>query len=243
MVAFNPCKSPSAMIGLTTSTAPDLSRASLDPDHWARLRMTNREKSSRELEVQRDGGAVVARMFSTTHFGISVCPMRVAFSSLLARFLIKPQAQRTPSDFPDPDLGADGELVNSFSRTRKRDEGFSRGVSSFWPSSTGECCKMVVMLASRKERFMRQMQHKYDSCLSSAMTVQSPPITSCEAGPSAMTRLFSVGMERLLRAKHAKCRPSPLSCVRHLARGVKTSHFPLQTIGTRLCLCPTSHSS
>jgi hypothetical protein len=44
--------------------------------------MTREEKSSKLLEVQRDGGAVVARMFSTTHFGISVFPIMAAFSSL-----------------------------------------------------------------------------------------------------------------------------------------------------------------
>mmetsp|Transcript_52633 Transcript_52633/g.79875 ORF Transcript_52633/g.79875 Transcript_52633/m.79875 type:complete len:205 (-) Transcript_52633:321-935(-) len=204
--------------------------------------MTKREKSSKLFEVQRDGGAVAARIFSTTHLGISVWPIRAAFSSLLARFLIKPHAQRTPSDFPELVLGAAGELVRSFSRTRRRDSGFSRGAISF-PSGLGECCKIEVMLASRKERFIKQMQHKYDSCLSSAITLHSPPITSCEAGPRAITRLFSVGIERLFNARQAKWRPSPLSCVRHCARGVNTSYFPLQTMGTRFCLCPTSQSS
>mmetsp|Transcript_6717 Transcript_6717/g.11106 ORF Transcript_6717/g.11106 Transcript_6717/m.11106 type:complete len:235 (+) Transcript_6717:772-1476(+) len=204
IVAFKPWRSPSAMIGLTTSTAPALTRASLEIGHWARLRTTKREKSSRELEVQREGGAVVARMFSTTHLGISVFPIIAALSSDLARFLIKPQAQRTPSDFPDPDFGTAGELVRSFSRTRRRESGFSRGALASFPSPTGECCKIDVMEASRKERFMRQMQHRYDSCLSSAITLHNPPITALEAGPRAMTRLFSVGMERLFKARQAK---------------------------------------
>jgi hypothetical protein len=38
-------------------------------------------KSSKLLEVQRDGGAVVARMFSTTHFGISVFPIEFSMSN------------------------------------------------------------------------------------------------------------------------------------------------------------------
>mmetsp|Transcript_54305 Transcript_54305/g.131772 ORF Transcript_54305/g.131772 Transcript_54305/m.131772 type:complete len:234 (-) Transcript_54305:639-1340(-) len=203
MVAFNPWRSPSAMIGLMTSTAPARIKASRDSGHCARLRMTKREKSSSEFDVQRDGGAVAARMFSTTHRGISVCPIKAAFSSLLAKFLMRPQAHRTPSDLPLLALGGEGELVRSFSKTRRSEWEFSRGEISL-PSGVGECCRMVVMLASKKERFMRQMQHKYDSCLSSAMTLQRPPMTSFEAGPRAMTRLFSVGIDKLFKARQAK---------------------------------------
>jgi len=165
--------------------------------------MTKREKSSRELDVQRDGGAVAARIFSTTHLGISVCPIKAAFSSLFARFLMRPHAHRTPSDLPLLALGAAGELVRSFSSTRRSELLFSRGAISL-PSGLGECCKIVVMLASKKERFIRQMQHKYDSCLSSAITLHKPPITSFDEGPRAITRLFSVGIERLLRARQAR---------------------------------------
>mmetsp|Transcript_7248 Transcript_7248/g.11017 ORF Transcript_7248/g.11017 Transcript_7248/m.11017 type:complete len:235 (+) Transcript_7248:751-1455(+) len=204
MVAFNPCRSPSAMIGLITSTAPAFIRASLDTGHCARLRTTNKEKSSRELEVQREGGAVVARIFSTTHLGISVFPISAAFSSDLARFLINPQAQRTPSDLPDPDLGTEGEFVRSFSNTRRSDSGLSSGALASFPSPTGECCKMFVIDASKKERFIRQMQQRYDSCLSSAITLHNPPMTALLAGPSAITRLFSVGIDRLFNARQAK---------------------------------------
>merc|ERR1719162_150065 len=69
-------------------------------------------------------------MFSTTHFGISVCPIKAAFSSLFARFLIRPQAQRTPSDLPLLAFGAAGELVRSFSKTRRSELLFSRGAIS-----------------------------------------------------------------------------------------------------------------
>mmetsp|Transcript_7433 Transcript_7433/g.13536 ORF Transcript_7433/g.13536 Transcript_7433/m.13536 type:complete len:243 (+) Transcript_7433:894-1622(+) len=211
MVALSPWRSPSAMIGLISSIAPASMRACLDTGHWARFRMTNREKSSSELEVHRLGGAVVFRMFPTTHLGMSVLPKSEAFSSDLARFLMRPHAQRTPSDFPEPDLGTAGAFLSSFSRMRMRDSELWRGGMGSDPSGTGECCSIVVMLASRKDRFMRQIQQRYDSCLSSAMTLHRPPMTALEEGPSAMTRLFSVGMDKLLSARHARCLPSPLS--------------------------------
>ena len=160
MVALSPCRSPSPMMGRITSTAPESTRAFLDPGHWARLSTTKSEKSSRELDVQRLGEVVVFRRLSTTHLGMSVFPRSLAFSSLLAKFLMSPHAQRTPSDFPDPDFGTVGELVKSFSRTRRRELELERGAIAGSPSATGECCKMVVILASKKDRFMRQMQHK-----------------------------------------------------------------------------------
>mmetsp|Transcript_44545 Transcript_44545/g.53904 ORF Transcript_44545/g.53904 Transcript_44545/m.53904 type:complete len:347 (+) Transcript_44545:456-1496(+) len=160
IVALRPCRSPSDIIGFTTLTASDSISASRDTGHCAKFKTTKRLKSSRLLLVQRDGGAVVALIFSTTHLGMSVLPNKRAFSSLFARFLIKPHAQRTPSLFPLPDFGTDGVFVRSFSRTRIKEFGLSRGATGSAPSATGECWRMVVILASRKDKFIKQMQHK-----------------------------------------------------------------------------------
>mmetsp|Transcript_26225 Transcript_26225/g.30938 ORF Transcript_26225/g.30938 Transcript_26225/m.30938 type:complete len:274 (-) Transcript_26225:263-1084(-) len=243
MVALSPCRSPSDIIGLITFTVSASRSASLDPFHWAKLRTTKSEKSSRLLEVHLEGGVMLLFLrLSTTHLQMSVLPNRIAFSSLLARFLMRPHAHRTPSDLPDPDLETVGQFANNFSNTRMSESGLESGGMTL-PSEEGECLRIDVILASRKLKFIRQIQQRYDSCLSSAITLQRPPITSFAAGPSAMTRLFSVGMDRLFSARQARCRPSPDSWVRHLARGVRTSHFPEQTMGTRFCLWPTSHSS
>jgi hypothetical protein len=148
------------MMDRTTSTAPAPMRACRDTGHWARLSMTKRLKSSRELDVHSPGGDDALRTLATAHLGMSVFPMSAAFSSDFARFLMRPHAQRTPSFLPDPDLGTAGAFLSSLSSMRNRESVLLSGGSGYDPSITGECCSMVVMLASRKERFMRQMQQR-----------------------------------------------------------------------------------
>jgi hypothetical protein len=60
------------MIDLTALKAPAETRAFFEPGHWERFRTTKREKSSRLLLVQRDGGELEFLILSTTQRGISV---------------------------------------------------------------------------------------------------------------------------------------------------------------------------
>ncbi len=116
---------------------------------------------SRQLDVHAAGGEDAFLTLPRTHRGMSVMARRAAFSSLVARFLTRPHAQRAHS----PHRGALASLSSysssSLSNVRIKLHGLSNGRMGGHPGGgAGECRRMASAHARRKDRLIRQM-HLY----------------------------------------------------------------------------------